>query len=75
MIKNVIADTGAIVALIDDSDNFHDWAKEQAKNLLSPFWTCEAAIAEASHLLKASENGQPALLGLIEQGFLRIEFH
>lgn len=74
MIKNVIADTGAIVALIDDSDNFHIWASEQAGRLLPPFSTCEAVIAEASHLLKSVDNGQQALLALIEQGFLQIDF-
>ena len=74
MIKNIIADTGAIVALIDDSDNFHVWADEQARNLLPPFSTCEAVIAEASYLLKAVENGQPTLLAFIEQGFLQIDF-
>ncbi len=74
MIKNVIADKGAIVALIDDSDNFHDWAIEQVRNLLPPFSTCEGVIAEARHLLKAIENGQQTLLAFIEQGFLRIDF-
>ncbi len=74
MIKNVIADTGAIVALIDDSDNFHDWTNEQARKLLPPFATCEAVIAEASHLLKSINNGQQTLLALIEQGFLQIDF-
>lgn len=74
MIKNIIADTGAIVALIDESDNFHAWANKQAGKLLPPFSTCEAVIAEASYLLKAFEKGQQTLLTFIEQGFLRTEF-
>jgi predicted nucleic acid-binding protein len=74
VIKIVIADTGAIDALIDDSDNFHSWAIEQARDLLPPFSTCEAVIAEASCLLKVIANGQQTLLAFIEQGFLRIDF-
>ncbi len=74
MIKNIIADTGALVALIDASDNFHDWANEQAKTLSPPFSTCEAVIAEASYLLKSINNGQHTLLAFIEQGFLQIDF-
>ncbi|MGI8653872.1 MAG: type II toxin-antitoxin system VapC family toxin [Pyrinomonadaceae bacterium] len=74
MIKSIIVDTGAIVALIDDSDSFHDWTNEQARELLPPLSTCEAVIAEASHLLKPVNNGQQTLLAFIEQGFLQIDF-
>lgn len=74
MRTKVIADTGVIVALLDNSDQFHVWAQRQAANLLPPFLTCEVVIAEASHLLRFVKHGPRNLLAFIEQGFLQIDF-
>ncbi len=41
-----IADTGLIVALLTRNDPFHRWALE-AFRAHSPFFTCEAVLAEA----------------------------
>ena len=41
-----IADTGIIVALLAADDPFHGWAVEAFREH-SPFFTCEAVLAEA----------------------------
>lgn len=74
MIKPTIADAGAIVALIDQDDDFHVWAKEQAALLPAPYLTCEAVITEAVHLLKHVSGGAKQVLFLLESGALQIDF-
>ena len=51
MIRNVLVDTGPLVALLNRHDHFHAWAKEQAAHCESPLATCEAVLTEATHLL------------------------
>jgi predicted nucleic acid-binding protein len=48
----LLADTSALVALLDRSDALHGWAVEIFKTLRPPLLVCEAVLAEASHLLE-----------------------
>jgi hypothetical protein len=34
----VIVDTGPLVAVLDMSDSFHDWATEKLKAIQPPLW-------------------------------------
>ncbi len=70
----VILDTGPLVALINRADNFHAWAKAPFRTIHPPVITCEAVIAESWFLLRHLPAGQQALLKLIHQGLIDIQF-
>jgi predicted nucleic acid-binding protein len=46
-----VADTGFLVALLNERDRHHGWAREQAAKFEPPFDTCEAVLSETFHLL------------------------
>ncbi len=70
----VLADTGALVALVDRSDAWHEWAVEVFKTLRPPLLTCEAVLAEAWHLLGESGPSRNALARLHANGILHVAF-
>ena len=74
MAKPIISDSGVLVALIDKREQFHHWATEQAQNLTPPFITCEAVISEACFLLRNVHKGKEAVLSMIEDDILQIDF-
>lgn len=69
-----IADTGVIVGLIYQKDQWHEWTVEQSKNLAPPFFTCEAVITEACFLLHNVSDGEQKVLGMVADGYLQIDF-
>ncbi|MEL6601765.1 MAG: PIN domain-containing protein [Cyanobacteria bacterium J06614_10] len=74
MLRQVIVDTGILVALIDQRDQYHDWAREQLCEISPPLLTCEAVISEAWFLLGRVRNGREALFLLLEQNQVSVEF-
>ncbi len=70
----VFVDTGALVALLDRSDEWHKWAVGVFKSLRPPLFTCEAVFAEAWHLLGESGPSRAALAKLHKTGILRVTF-
>jgi uncharacterized protein len=72
--ETIIADSGTLVALIDKREQHHSWAVEQAKNLNPPFVICEAAVSEACFLLRRTHKGADAVLSMIEDRLLQIDF-
>src|SRR5436190_10106277 len=65
---NRIADAGPLVALINQRDRHHKWAKNVFMALDEPLWTCEAVLAEAAHLTK-----QPGrITEMVSDGLVRI---
>lgn len=72
MAANVLADASFLVALINRRDAHHEWAAAQSANHPPPWTTCEAALAEAFHLLGAP--GAPGLRVLLRRGSLRPAF-
>ncbi|CAN5415352.1 hypothetical protein BH20ACI1_BH20ACI1_06480 [soil metagenome] len=69
-----IADTGVIVGLIYEKDQWHEFAMKQAENLPVPYFTCEAVITEACFLLQGVRDGERKVLQLVEKGILQIDF-
>ncbi|MGD0813715.1 MAG: PIN domain-containing protein [Verrucomicrobiota bacterium] len=51
MPKSCIADSGALVALLDPREEHHRWARETFSHQPDPWFTCEAVISEAFFLL------------------------
>lgn len=74
MQQNTIIDAGALVALINRKDYYHQWASEQAKKLFSPFLTCEAVISEACFLLQNIYGGENVVMTLVESQKIIISF-
>jgi predicted nucleic acid-binding protein len=74
MIRNVLVDTGPLVALLDRRDRYHEWATHQLAGRKPPLLTCEAVLAEASHLLRNVYGGGPALLELVRRRVLTTPF-
>jgi predicted nucleic acid-binding protein len=70
----LLADTGALVALLSERDRHHEWAKQALAASPVPARTCEAVLSEAWYLLRQTRRGQPALLELVERGLLSIDF-
>jgi predicted nucleic acid-binding protein len=65
-----IADTGLLVALGREADQYHDWAAEIAKQISWPALTCEAVLAETAFHLQSSEH----VLGLLRDKVVRVAF-
>jgi len=72
MARNVLVDAGFVVALLSGRDAHHQWAVTQASELPPPWFTCEAVLSEAFHLL--GELGTSNLGALLRRGALQIAF-
>ncbi|MFH1351883.1 MAG: PIN domain-containing protein [Pseudomonadota bacterium] len=74
MKRQVILDTGPLVAFINGRDRYHKWSILQWAQIDPPFLTCEAVLSEACFLLKGNEGGQAAVLELLRRGILHLPF-
>ena len=73
MATSVIVDAGFLVALLSRRDSHHKWAVRIASENPPPWFTCEAVLSEAFHLL--GEKGTPALIAMLSRGALTTGFH
>ena len=65
-----IADTGLLVAMVRENDQYHDWAAEVAEQISWPVLTCEAVLAETAFHLRSSEE----VLGMLRDNLVRVAF-
>jgi predicted nucleic acid-binding protein len=65
-----IADTGFLVAFLNRSDAYHDWAVGVAGRVTEPLLTCEAVLAEAAFHLQSV----PLVLALVSEGLIAVAF-
>lgn len=65
-----IADTGFIVAFLNRSDRYHDWASEIGRRVSDPLLTCEAVLAETAFQVQSSDR----VMDLLQEGFVKIAF-
>ena len=72
MTDRVAVDTGPLVALIDESDEYHAPAARFLQRTRAELVTNLAVIAEASHLLSFSLQGQLNLLGIVRSDTVRL---
>ena len=70
----ILIDAGPLYALINHREYYHRWATDRARQLKPPFYTCEAVISEAHHLLKKVYNGSRQLNELVETGRVVLAF-
>lgn len=72
----IILDTGPLIAILSETDNYHHWSIQQLADLKGPLITCEAIITEASFLLKKRTTQEPAiLLEMVHNGVIEVAFH
>jgi predicted nucleic acid-binding protein len=64
MLKRVILDTGVLVAVLDRSDNYHNWAIQQWEKVAKPLLTCEAVITESCFILQDVYGSEDAIMSL-----------
>jgi len=69
-----IADTGALVALLDRGERHHGWAAERVREMEVPLLICEPVLTETMHLLARLPRAQDELFRLLENGALNIAF-
>lgn len=72
--SRVLIDTGPIVALLNRRDNHHAWVRAVLDTIEAPVFTCEAVISEACFLLGRFAHGPDAVLELLANDVLRIDF-
>jgi len=73
-LKVVLADTGPIVAYLNQRDHHHAWAVSVLKALRPPLLTCEAVLSEATCLLRSTPAGSEHVMELVARGVLDITF-
>ena len=74
MKRQVILDTGPLVAFLNSRDNYHDWVKAQWAIIQPPLLTCEAVVSEACFLLMEWDKGISSVFELLERKVLEILF-
>jgi predicted nucleic acid-binding protein len=63
-----IADTGLLVALARENDQYHRWAVEVAEQITWPVLTCEAVLAETAFHLQSSQE----VLRMVRDNIVRV---
>jgi predicted nucleic acid-binding protein len=72
--ETLLTDSGPLIALLDSSDQHHDWTVEQFSHLSGALVTCEGAITEATHLLQDAGVKPWGVLELIERKIISVQF-
>jgi predicted nucleic acid-binding protein len=73
-VNRYIIDTGPIVALLNRRDRYNAWIRGVLDTIEPPLSTAESVVSKAAFLLSRVSGGVDALLTLLCQDVLRIEF-
>jgi uncharacterized protein len=65
MAESVLVDAGFLVAILSRRDSHHKWAVQVASENSPPWYTCDAVLSEAYHLL--GERGAPGLRAMLSR--------
>lgn len=68
-------DTGPLVALLNKRDRHNVWVRKVLNTVEPPLLTAESVVSEASFLLGRVAGGSDALLALLCEDIVRVEFH
>jgi len=66
----VLLDAGPLVAYLDETDQFHEWAVARFSELPVPFLAPEAVLSEVCFLLADSPRGVAKIGEYLERGVL-----
>jgi predicted nucleic acid-binding protein len=72
--ETLLIDSGPLVAFLDRSDQYHEWAVEQFSQLSAAPVTCEGAITEATHLLSDASVQSWGVLELVRRKIISVQF-
>lgn len=72
--RQIIVDTGPLVAFLVPEEQHHAWSVDQFRKLRAPLITCEPVLAEAFHLVARRPRGTEQLFGLLESGAILVNF-
>lgn len=72
MSEVVLADTGPLVAILNQSDQHHKQCVEALKTLRLPLLTSWPVLTEAAYLLRSYPDAVAKLLEGLESGFLEL---
>lgn len=67
----VLLDTGPLVALLDDDEEFHAWAMDGTRRVTPPLRICEAVLTEACFILKSLPRARLQMRLWIQSGYIR----
>jgi len=74
MKRNVILDTGPLVALIDAADRDHTWSVQQWSDIEPPMLTCESVVSEACFLLNQIDRGAEVVFEMLSRETIEMSF-
>jgi hypothetical protein len=72
MAADALADTGAILAVLDSSDHWHSAAVAALSELRLPMLTSEAVLTELFHLVGANRPEMESAWGFVRSGALEV---
>jgi predicted nucleic acid-binding protein len=72
--RNVLLDTGPLVAYLNGRDWHHDWVVMRLADIAPPLLTCESVLSETCFILRKFPAAQQAALELLARGLLAIPF-
>lgn len=70
--RQVLVDSGPLVAFYSTRDQHHPWAYERMAALRPPLFTCEPVLTEACFLLHRNGGRPAAILRAVHEGILRV---
>ncbi len=69
MSREIILDTGPVIALLNSRDPHHDWVRQQWDTIEPPLLTCDAVVSEACFLARRLvDGGQEKVLEFVRRG-------
>ncbi len=74
MERDVIVETGPLVAYLNGRDGWHEWAVARLSEIEAPLATGEPVLTEAAYLLRADARGSDALMDMLDRGLLVLRF-
>jgi len=72
--ETFLIDSGPLVAFLDRSDEYHEWAVDQFSQLAGPLLSCEGVITEATHLLKDAGVPPWDVVELVNREIVSVQF-
>jgi len=74
MKRQVLLDTGPLVAFLNRQDDFHEWVKKELAAIAPPLLTCEAVLTETCFLLRNIYQGPESVMALVERDQIQVPF-